>query len=329
MLVIPKEKAVIGNLNTYYLHRDRLLEHFQGEIGAGCIVFQSAVAGGVIYFDPDEILNGYYTNKKEKLHGKPAVKKLVNDEFEHNFVLDVYRLPREEVYFWATIPTAEIRYKDLSTEFTDLQGLLKKMRAEKLTGYIDVALRKSGEGGMIFLSGGEVVGGSFSWQPGESTSLHARVETLVQKSKRNGGLFQVSSIPLATPKTDRPPAAGDRRVLTILEEFLSIFETLYRSKRNRDTDFNTLIRKKFVENVERYVFLDPFAAEFEYVDRKIKFSGSATDPELAEGLVTTMLELADDIGLGNELRSYLASWYRKYDAKLNDLGIGKLLRPVK
>lgn len=321
MLVVPKEKAVFSNLNTFYLNLDRLLEHFQGEIGAGCLVFQSAAAGGAVYFDPDEILNGYYFNKSKTLTGEPAVDQLLSEKHEHNYTVDIYRLPREEVYFWSTIPTAEIRYKDLSTEFTDLEGLLKKMRAEKLTGYIDASLRRSGEGGLIFLSGGEVVGGSFSWQPDVSIPLQSRIETLVRKTKRSGGIFQVSRIPLAADKADTRKKTAEPQVLTMLEEFLSIFETLYRSKRNRKTDFNTLIRKKFVENAERFVFLDPFAAEFEYVDRKIRFSGAATDVELAQGVVTTMVELAEEIGLDGELRNYLASWYRKYDKPLRELGV--------
>jgi len=321
MLVLPKQKAAFSNLNTYYLHLDRLLEHVQGEIGTGCLVFQSAVAGGVVYFDSDEVLNGYYFNRKETLHGQPAVNKLIDDKFDHNFTVHIYALPQEQVYFWSTIPSAEIRYKDLSTEFTDLEGLLKKMRAEKLTGFIDVTLRKNDEGGLIFFSGGEVVGGSFSWQTDFSASVQAGIDTLVRKSKQNGGVFQVSSIPTAAGAPKVPAAAVDAKVLTMLEEFLSIFETLYRSKRNRETDFNTLIRKKFVENAERFVFLDPFAAEFEYVDRRVVYNGAAQDAELANGVILSMLELADEIQLGRELRKYLNSWSKKYDARLNRLGI--------
>jgi len=321
MLVVPKQKAVFSNLNTHYLHMERLLEHLQGDIGAGCLVLRSAAAGGVIYFDPDEILNGYYYNRREKIHGKAAVAKLIDPKTDHNFNVDVYQLPREEVYFWTTTTTAKVLYKDLSTEFTELEGLLKKMRVEKLTGYIEVALRKNGDSGLIFLSGGEVVGGSFSWLSDASPALQTSIDKLVQKSKQLGGVFQVSCIPPAVEPQKKRTAAPDAKLLQMLEEFLSIFETLYRSKRSRDVDFNTLIRSKFVEKAEDFAFLDPFAAEFEYVDRKIVLNDAVQETQLVEGVTTSMFELAEEINLGGELKKYLNSWFKKYDTTLKELGI--------
>ncbi|MEZ4550951.1 MAG: hypothetical protein R2874_10855 [Desulfobacterales bacterium] len=38
-------------------------------------------------------------------------------------------------------------------------------------------------------------------------------------------------------------------------------------------DFETLLNKQFVEKVNRYEFLDPFAGEFRYSNGKVSFSG--------------------------------------------------------
>jgi hypothetical protein len=107
----------------------------------------------------------------------------------------------------------------------------------------------------------------------------------------------------------------------MLEEFLGIFETLYNSRKNKEGDFNSLIRKKFVENAERFTFLDPFAGEFDFNDRKIRFSGDADDAALASGIIVSTTELAEDIGMQEEMRKYLLSWQRKYEEKLDHLGI--------
>jgi hypothetical protein len=196
MLVVPKEKPVLTNLNTYYLKLDKLIEHCQGEMGAGGIFFKSASAHGAVYFDPDEILSGYFSDKNAELHGQSAVEQLMQAEFSYNFSVDIYRIPFENVYFWSSTPAAEKIYKDLSTEFTDLEGLIKKMGAEKLTGYIDILIGSQQESGMIFFAGGEIIGGSFSWGPVENNSVRAASKLLVEKTKKVGGIFQVCRIPI-------------------------------------------------------------------------------------------------------------------------------------
>ena len=62
-------------------------------------------------------------------------------------------------------------------------------------------------------------------------------------------------------------------------------------------DFSKILKKKFVENAEQYAFLDPFAAEFEYADQRIKFSGIATDQELIDGVTHSLTQLAQELGL--------------------------------
>ncbi|MFZ1202459.1 MAG: hypothetical protein WAO07_20015, partial [Desulfobacterales bacterium] len=256
MLVVPKEKPVLTNLNTYYLKIDKLIEHCQGEMGAGGICFKSAHAQGVLYFDPDDIVNGYFSEKSGELRGESAVERLVQADATYNFSVDIYRVPHEEVYFWAGTTAAEKIYKDLSTEFTDLKGLIKKMSAEKLSGYIDILVDNGQESGLIFFGGGEMVGGSFSWGPVAGDAVRAASGLLIEKTKKAGGVFNVCRIPTtaAQPSVQRAekPAGRPQVVLRMLEEFLGIFETLHNTQKDHKTDFNSLIRKKFVENAERF-----------------------------------------------------------------------------
>jgi hypothetical protein len=86
-------------------------------------------------------------------------------------------------------------------------------------------------------------------------------------------------------------------------------------------DFNKALRKKFVENADKYAFLDPFAAEFEYADRTVSFTGDTEEEVLAKGVVESVLELAHEHGMMSEFENYLASWIRKYDRRLSDYGI--------
>ena len=73
MVIIPREKPIIENLNIYYLNVKKMLEHYQGEVGSGGIYFKSHAAEGVIFFDKDELLNAIYREKDSELTGADAV----------------------------------------------------------------------------------------------------------------------------------------------------------------------------------------------------------------------------------------------------------------
>jgi hypothetical protein len=325
MVIIPKESPVIENLNTYYLDVIKLIEHYQGEIGAGGIYFKSAAAQGVIYFDHDDILNGYYGDKDGELFGDEAIDLLMGADHGYNFNIAIYYLTQEEVYFWSSLPTSERVYKDLSTEFTDLEGLIKNMSTEKLTGYIDVTIDNGRDQGLVFISNGEIIGGSFSWGKGDSSRTKEDIKLLIEKTQKSGGVFQVSKMPIASENNSAADALNSSAlsggVLKMLEEFMVIFETLYASLKSKDADFNSLLRKKFVDNADRFSFLDPFADEFEYANRKISFTGEAGDEELAQGVIMSMKEIAEELVLVSDFKRYLESWFKKYARKLDQLGI--------
>ncbi len=324
MVIAPKEKAVIENLNSYYLNIDRLLEHYQGEVGAGGIFFRSSASRGVIYFDHEDVITGYIQDREEEIVGQEAVERLMDKASDHNYLVAIYQIPPEDIYFWSSMLSAEIVYDDLSTEFTDLKGLLRKLTAEKLTGFVNVTIGDGGEQGLVFISNGEIVGGSFSWEDAQTGKVKDSIGKLVDKTKESGGLFQVSRIPVAEKDRtdgDAPKGSPGSKLVKMLEEFMGIFESLYSSQKGKTADFNSLLRKKFVEKAEQYAFLDPFAAEFEYADRKIKFTGDAGEDELAKAVISSIRELAQEHGIDTQFKQHLASWSGKYKKSLEKYDI--------
>ena len=324
MVIAPKEKAVIENLNSYYLNIEKLLVHYQGEVGSGGIFFRSSASRGVIYFDHEDVINGYIQDREEEIVGQDAVERLMDEASDHNYLVDIYHIPPEDIYFWSSMLTAEIVYDDLSTEFTDLKGLLRKLTAEKLTGFINVTIGDGSEQGLVFISNGEIVGGSFSWEDAKTGTVKDSIEKLVEKTKDSGGLFQVSRIPLAEKagsSEDAPKASPSSKLVKMLEEFMGIFESLYASQKGKAADFNSVLRKKFVEKAEQYAFLDPFAAEFEYADRRIQFTGEAGEDELAMAVISSIRELAQEHGIETQFKQHLASWSGKYKKSLEKYAI--------
>ncbi|MBC2734659.1 MAG: hypothetical protein HF981_09905 [Desulfobacteraceae bacterium] len=331
MFVTPKENPIFASLNSYYVNIERLIEHFQGEVGCGALSFKSSSSEGILFFDKDEILNGIYFQKNNELTGSEAVDQLIQLSESTNFSLNVYLLRAEDIYFWSTMPNAQRIYQDLTTEFTDLEGLIKKMKSEGLTGFIEVVIGDANGEGLIFFNNGQVSGGSYSWGSGDSRREEEDQEKLVQLTKDHGGAFHVSRIPMdeknIASETDddlNPEEVLEKpstRIVTAMEEMMAIFERTVSAQKNIPSDFATLLNRKFVEKADRYPFLDPFAAEFKYAEEKIKFDGDTTDKELTQGVLESIKELAAELDALTQFKSNLVTWMKKYseEVKLFDI----------
>jgi hypothetical protein len=151
MVIIPRGNPVFENLNSYYLDLRRLLEHCQGEMGSGAVYLKSSTAEGAVFFEAHEFLGGTYENRDEKLTGKAAIDRLLTPSPSENYQVSIYQIEPDEAYYWSSIPNAKRIYEDLSAEFTDLEGLIKKMISEKLSGYIEISLNSESDGGFLFL----------------------------------------------------------------------------------------------------------------------------------------------------------------------------------
>jgi len=325
MIIIPKEKPVIEDLNSYYLDIRKLLEHYQGELGSGGVHFRAPSSEAVVFFDKDELLSSVFEDKDGTQQGEGAIDRLIEETANSNFTVNIYNIAPDRIFFWANLFDAEDVHRDLSTEFTDLEGLTKKMSSEKLTGYIDVSIGNGREGGLIFFINGEITGGSYSWGKGELNRTKESHELLVQKTKESGGVFQVRRIPsgMGQAPYGSEPVSGkpSPHILTMLEGLLIIVERLIVSDRKVKTDFNTLLKGKFVEKADVYTFLDPFTNEFKYSEQKIAFSAEAEDVFIVKGVIESVRELADELGILPQLKENLASWSKKYETSLANFGV--------
>ena len=325
MVIIPRDKPVLENLNIYYLNVKKLLEHYQGEIGSGGVYFKSHAAEGAIFFDKDDLLNGHYQDKQNDISGMDAIERLMKSGNQQNFMVTIYKIAEEEVYYWASIPTAEKIYKDLSTEFTDLEGLIKKMISEKLTGYIDVSIGPGKESGLVFIINGNITGGSYSWSNGKPTTNKENQKLLISKTKEQGGIFNVCRIPISKLKVgqqaDNTLIDDIDTILDMLEELLITFESVVSTTKKIRMDFSKLLKQKFVENAEKYSFLDPFAGELEYSRRHLSYTGNSNNKDLTDGIVDSVKEMAQELGVLPRLVSELGPWSEKYAQELSALGI--------
>jgi hypothetical protein len=257
--------------------------------------------------------------------------------------VSVYYILPERVYFWANLSNAEDLYSDLSSEFTDIEGLIKKIEFEKLTGYIEVKLNQDKGGGFLFFYNGDVIGGASARGGGELDRSVEYRDDLIKRSREFGGVFNVKKIdlskttampkhkPVLSPKPlpkpvvkkaiVRKPKRDLKLILEMLQDLLMVLEKVVKVSKRNKIDFETLLNKKFVDKVDQYEFLDPFAAEFRYINGEVFFHGKASQSALVNSITECAKEIAASLGISNSLIKYLSSWKKRYTNEIMDFNI--------
>ena len=323
MVVFPEDKPVIQNIHASYVDMAKLVTYYQQQIEAGCVHLQAAQADGVLFFNKHGIVNSRFRDQNRELDGREAEDQLLQPSGDMQ--IHVYEIAAEQQTFWSQMQSAVAIYANLSTEFTDLAKLLKKMAVEKLTGYIDVNLVQPGEQGRIFLVEGKFIGGTYAWSSGRLLPGKQDLETLIRKAAQAEGTFNVFSIASNAPpsETEDTPVQGSLPAdgLDALTKLLALFEQTVSESKTAKGDFQTHLKKKFVQNVDRYSFLDPFAAEFDYHDGAITINGNIDEAQLAEGVITALAALADELDLSRLLPPHLKSWRERFGDKFEKWGL--------
>lgn len=325
MMILPKEKPVYYNLSSDYVDVSTLIQHCQLEFGSGCAHFRAPEMEGVIFFMEEKLLNGLLQDGENKMVGEKAIHFILETVRKHNCNISIYKINPEKILFWANLPTAESVHKNLNTKFVDLEGLLKKMETEKLTGFIDIHIRENEEGAIIFFQNGKVTGGSYSWAEGDRNNFSKDQQLLMEKVREGGGIFHVNRISLPFGKEENKAKESKHEItphtIAMLEELLNLFEILANSNKKMRERFDFLIKNKFIEKLESYPFLNPFLGTLEYTDQRLLFKGEAKEEELIQGILVSVKELAEEFGLLPELTPKLIQWAQKHQKDLEEFGI--------
>ena len=310
MVIIPKEKPSIENLNSYYLNVPRLLEHYQGELAAGGLYFKSISSEGAVFFDNNTILGTIYDDGESFFEGDAAFHRLFSDCQDKNFTISAYEIDPARVYYWSNIASAQRIYDNLSSEFTDLQGLLKKMGQEKLTGYIEVNLAIDGQKqAWIFFLNGMILGAIDSWQQSNLDRSGEYLKKIITQTKNAGGTFNVCKVQMQKP---HQPIMEPDDILDDLEQLLVAFDELVKSSNGGQKSFERDLKSKMVDYAEHFAFLDPIAGEFTYRDHRLVYEGEASHKELVEGTLSCILDLAHERGILDDFKDNITIFLRKH-----------------
>lgn len=327
MLIVPKSRPILENLNTYYVDVKKLIEHFQGAIGNGAIFFSSGSERAVLYFDQESIINAISETKEGIKYGKSVIDSLLESASKANYRIDIYYIDPSKIYFFAYLTNSELIYKGLSSEFTDLSGLIKKISAEKLTGYIEVLIDENRESAYLLFDRGRMIGGSYSWAKNDVNNSKENFEELLFKVRERQAVFNVAKVVLSegSDRTkriliDMPTPTKETSPIGIAEKLLQGVEQIF-MKEAKKGSFSIILRRKFIEKAETYPFLDPFAGEFEYSEGRIRYEGETSGEEVLKALIQCINEIVTEQNLGKFYSVLLSDLKSKYTQDLRRLNI--------
>jgi hypothetical protein len=351
MIVVPKETPIIEKLNSYYLNVEKLFQFYQSVTDSGCAFFQTPSSEGVVFFDAFNLINGVFKDDTSLIRGKEAIDLLIEEAKSKKIMISIYEVPPERIAFWANVANAEDLYKDLSTEFTDLEGLIRKMVSDGLTGYIEISFN-SNDIALLFLHNGQIIGSvsvESKWQLVQTEKIQM---DLVEKSRKIGAMLNVRKIvldkiaangkarggaesahqtrkngnsvhppPRSEASLERSEDTKPLNIREMLQYVMLIHDKFISTNRKIQGDFDTILKRKFVEKADKYDFLDPFTAEFKYANGKIEFSGRVDDVRLATGLVECLHEIAAENDMQKWLDKSLWPLREKYAREIDYLKI--------
>jgi hypothetical protein len=334
-MILPKGEVVHENLRTVFVDLNSFLQTLKEDNFTGYIQVSFWDYEGVLFLEAGEIVNAIEEAQGRRRGGEEAVENIILMSKQQDGRINVYRLVPEMVTILASTSMKEATYKDLSTEFTSLDKLMEKLSKEKHSGYIDIILNQNKGRGIIFFQEGEIVEAVISDEKsGGGMYGKDMLDKIIDDVQKTGATFNVyrAGLESGSERTGIAQALELQGVIDIMQEVIGSIEFLLDGLSSRPGSFRDNFKKAQVEKSEDYHFLDPFAAEFEYKNGEIKFSGRVSAEAFVRGL-KDCLDLTIDMTtveitkpeLDRRIRSALKPILVKFEEKIDGLGLKSIM----
>ena len=348
-MVYPKDEIVYKNLSTAFTDLPALLSTLKSEKFSGTLEIGFPKNKGTFFILSGEVINAqaWMGMDLKGTNGPDAIQALLALGNQKDGVLDLYRLPPQQIALLANSLQQEILFKGLSTDFARLDRLLMKLKEDKHDGFVEIVSRNQQVIGILFLEAGEPV--EVLTNPSDSQTATVDPQSIsifVEKIMKQGGILNVYKTPtrmeekkeeIQKGKEEPSPGAKDRvkELIPFFEEVLSKAEKLIDGVTQKGT-FLTFLKRSLVERSSTFSFLDPFVGEFDYREGVIRLTGEVRERDFARGVVDclrTLLALVEkELPKGrlliNKFRVETESSLRKHQDGIKMLGLGSAVSPL-
>lgn len=295
-MVIPKGKAVHEDLSTSYTDIQHLLSDLSQNSFTGYCQVNFWEYRGTLFLDRGRIINALEEIGDTKISGDKAIKNIQEKAKEKDGTVSVYVLPDEMVATLASVLNSKVKYRELTTELTSLEKLISKLKKEEHSGYVEVLLNNDNGHGCIYFQDGRAMESVFQAADGEVISGPSGLKKILGLSTEVGAIFNAYESDISSIVIDN----------TVTDEILHLFQkTLNVLQDTVDTrigagKFLDVFKKILATNANKYLFLDPFAGEFIYKDRKLSFEGETALEKFITGVCDVLGQTVEHFRTQNE-----------------------------
>ncbi len=329
MILFPKGQPIHENLNTSFTQFDAMLADLKSNHFTGYMRVTAWEYEGCLVFDTGNVIHAIDEVKGEQRSGAVAAETIAARAREKDSAISVYRLGDEMVQLLAGLANSEPVYKDLGSDFTRLDKLLAKLHDEKHTGYVQVSMNGHRDTSTIFLRDGETIESIFA-NGGSVVSGAAALPQIIQAATASKSQFTVYRTDLAQAYRkgiNLEDSFIRQEVLQFWQDVFGKLETTIDSSAKAGA-FLTAFKRACVAQADAFPFLDPFAAEFEYHDGKIRFDGQATLAQVSQGLSQCLAQATRELAAESNNKNLLGNLQRamnelktQYGTRLRDVGL--------
>ncbi|MCI5223796.1 MAG: hypothetical protein D3924_14270, partial [Candidatus Electrothrix sp. AR4] len=192
-MLLPREKPFLTGLNSYYLDIEKFVQHLQGEIGTGCLYCRAMDLELLVYFDEYEIVRGITQNTGEHARGSEHLDPVLESLRTKNFLVTIYYLDPDSIFFWAQMPTFKRSPDTLSSSKVSLPDLVFRLHQKKFSGFIEIEVGDKSDCAVLFFHQGQRRGGSYYWGTGGLSPSDADYNTLLSMLQKNKGTYSLGS----------------------------------------------------------------------------------------------------------------------------------------
>lgn len=321
---VPKGRPVHENLSTSYVKVGALLADLQVRSFTGYVHVGLRGYDGYVFIDEGQIIGALEQTETTSREGSDAVDGLLVRSEQRDGAVSIYEHPAATIRAIAGILDGSPIYENLSSDFTDLGKLIRKLSQDRGTvWYVEVVATENLGVGVLYIHDGKPDG---VYTPLDSPTQLGEdaLKTMLEVAESFGATFNVYSAPAETepiatpveppkrlsvvaPAEPVPPVQPVREpepeiveaveveavevetadsvapLVPLMSDVISTIEQVV-AARDGAGAFAIELRAGLLEVADRYPFLDPFAAEFEYHAGEIVFVGNVDPAEFAAGI---------------------------------------------
>ncbi len=320
-MILPREKVIYENLNTSFTSFEELIINLKTNRFTGVIQIQFWEYEGILFLDSGRVINAIEENAGKRSFGQVAIDNLFEKVHEKDGTISVFGLSSELVTLLAGAIKNEIVYKELSSDFTNLEKLLQKLKIEQHTGYIEILSRDEKHVATIFLQGGEPLESivTANGKAIANAGVHGEIFNLIEKQ---GAIFNVYRSMMGHRNEHIITREEISLLMDIWGEIIATIERKFPSG-----SFIKIFKDILIEKADSYPFLDPFSAEFDYRDQKASFEGTMP-PDFNKGLSEVLQEAIQRYqitGLSHEIETV----QKKFNDLINKFSLGDVIEKFK